>query len=190
MFVSSSSIYRYLYNQLNYIILAECRELFKSILFEIIEHMEMLVLIDETHKDKNASRRRRSCGRKWVKLELSQWFEDTVKYTLIVVKGFNGFIPEPYCLVCRHTSEVESTMWEGSAGTVTQEWFLKFVKDDLCPIFGRFEHSEKQSIVLMDNVSVHILPEVNRAISACGVYLVYTISYSTDLIQLRKMCVS
>ena len=195
--VSPSSIYRCLHNQLNYRLLAvqeiakqrneEDRQLFKSALLEIVEHPEMLVFIDETHKDKNASRRRRAWGRRGVNLELSRRFEDTVRYTLIGVADFNGFVPEACCLVCRDISEVEFTTMEGSVGTATQDRFLKFVKDDLCPILGRFDQCEKRSIVLMDNASVHMLPEVKEAIHARGAYLMYTAPYSPDLNPIKKM---
>ena len=48
---------------------------------------------------------------------------------------------------------------------VTQQRFLKFVREDLVPILGSFERSEKRSVVLMDNASVHMLPEVKEAIN-------------------------
>ena len=195
--VSPSTVYRCLHDQLNYRMLAvqeialqrneEDRELFKEALLAIVEHPEMLILVDETHKDKNASRKRRAWGRRGVNLELSRWFEDTVRYTLIGVADFNGFVAESCCLVRRDVAEAEFTTMEGSAGTVTQERFLKFVKDDLCPVLGNFELCEKRSIVLMDNATVHMLPEVKEAIHACGAYLMYTAPYSPDLNPIEKM---
>ena len=66
--VSPNSINRCLHDQLNYRILAvqkivqqrneDDRELCKSALLEILEHLEIFILVDETHKDKNASRRK------------------------------------------------------------------------------------------------------------------------------------
>ena len=46
----------------------EDRELFKSALLEVLEYPEMLVLVDETHKDKNSSRRKQAWGRRSVNL--------------------------------------------------------------------------------------------------------------------------
>ena len=195
--VSPSSVYRCLYHRLNYRLLAvqeiakqrneEDRELFKAALADVLEHPNMLVLVDETHKDKNASRKKRAWGRRGENLELSRWFQDTVRYTLIGVADFDGFISEACCLVRRDNSEAEFTTAEGSAGTVMQERFLQFVKDDLCPILGRFELCEKRSIVLMDNASVHMLPEVKEAIHAKGAYFMYTAPYSPDLNPIKKM---
>ena len=76
---------------------------------------------------------------------------------------------------------------EGSAGTVTQERFLKFVKDDLCPVLGHYELCEKMSIVLIDNATAHMLPEVKEAIHTCGAYLMHTAPYSSDLNPIEKM---
>lgn len=127
--VSPISIYRYLHDWLNYRILVfqeitqqgneEDRELFRSALLEILEHPEMLILVNETHKDKNASRRKRAWGRNGINLELSRWFEDTMQYTLIGVADFYGFVAEACILVLQDVSEAEFTTMEGSAGTVT-----------------------------------------------------------------------
>ena len=64
---------------------------------------------------------------------------------------------------------------------------MKFFKDDLCPILGSFEKSERRSIVVLDNATVHMLPEVKEAIHAAGAYLLYTASYSPDLNPIEKM---
>ena len=56
---------------------------------------------------------------KWVNLELSQWFDNTVQYTLIGVADFNGFVTEVCTLIRRDIHEAEFTTLEGSAGTVT-----------------------------------------------------------------------
>ena len=70
---------------------------------------------------------------------------------------------------------------------MTQQRFLKFVKEDLVPILGSFERSEKRSVVLMDNASVHMLPEVKEAIHNKDAYLMYTPPYSPDLNPIEKM---
>ena len=191
------TVYRCLHDRLNYRLLVvqeiasqrneEDRELFKNALLEILEHPEMLCFVDETHKDRNASRRRRAWGRRGSKLELHRWFENTVRYTFIGVADFNGFVDEACCLIRRDSKEAEFTTAEGSAGTVTQERFLKFVKEDLCPILGSFEESERRSIVIMDNASVHMMPEVKAAINAAGAYLLYSAPYSPDLNPIEKM---
>ena len=90
-------------------------------------------------------------------------------------------------MIRRDISEAEFTTAEGAVGTVTQQRFLKFIKDDLCPIWGSFEKSERRSIVILDNATVHMLPEVKEAIHAAGAYLLYTAAYSPDLNPIEKM---
>jgi hypothetical protein len=55
---------------------------------------EILVLIDETHKDRNASAcRRRGWGKKNSGgVRLRQWYKNIVRYTLIAAADINGFI--------------------------------------------------------------------------------------------------
>ena len=195
--ISPMTVYRCLHDRLDYRMLViqeiaaqrneEDREQFKRALMEIVEHPEMLCFVDETHKDRNASRRKKAWGKRGRKLELHRWFENTVRYTLIGVADFSGFIEEACCLIRRDISEAEFTTAEGAAGTVTQQRFLKFIKDDLCPILGSFEKSERRSIVILDNATVHMLPEVKEAIHAAGAYLLYTAAYSPDLNPIEKM---
>ena len=55
---------------------------------------ELLIIIDETHKDWNAARTRRwrygekNCGG----LKLNAWYKSVVRYTMIGVTDVNGFI--------------------------------------------------------------------------------------------------
>ena len=54
----------------------EDRELFKSTLLEISECPEILLLVDDTRKDRNASQRKHAWGQRRVNLELSRWFQE------------------------------------------------------------------------------------------------------------------
>ena len=47
---------------------------------------------------------------------------------MIDVADFNGFVQEVCCLICQDNS-IRSNVKEGAAGTVTQEQFLKFVRE-------------------------------------------------------------
>ena len=48
-------------------------EIFNSALLKIAEHPEMFLLVDETHKDMNASQRKWTWGQRGENLELSRW---------------------------------------------------------------------------------------------------------------------
>ena len=56
---------------------------------------ELLVTIDESHKDRNAARRRRGWSKKGNTdvVALNEWCESCVRYTLIAAVDINGFIP-------------------------------------------------------------------------------------------------
>ena len=78
--ISPSTIWRALHDQLDYRLLAVAerakemneteRAEFTEALTIILEHPEMAIWIDETHKDRNSSRRRKAWGRRGRKLEL------------------------------------------------------------------------------------------------------------------------
>ena len=100
---------------------------------------ERLVTIDETHKDRNAARRRRGWGKKGNTdgAVMTEWFESCVRYTLIAAADINGFIP-----VACHTVIRDEISDEGAAGTVDGEYFLYWITNYLCPTLGSYELGE------------------------------------------------
>ena len=139
---------------------------------------DRLITIDETHRDRNAARRRRGWGKKGNGggVTVRAWFENVVRYTLIAPADINGFIP----CAC-HTVLRDEVSDEGAAGTVDGEYFLHWVKNYLCPVLGSYELGENRSVVLMDNASTHMSDEVEYAIAATGAILVYGAPYSPHL---------
>ena len=51
----------------------------------------------------------------------------------------------------------------------------------MCPVLGKYENSEPQSIVIMDNASTHLNRQVGDLIEPKGAYLLYTAPYLPDL---------
>ena len=138
---------------------------------------ERLVLIDETHKDRNASRKRRGWSRRNCETLLThEWFQSVVRYTLIAAADINGFIVSACHTVLRDTISEE-----GAAGTVDGDYFLYWVKNYLCPVLGNYELGEPRSIVYMDNASTHMADEVEDAIRGVGAFLIYGPPYSPHL---------
>ena len=146
-------------------------------LSQLVTHPEQCLFVDETHKDKNASRRRRAWGhRNSGGIAIQRWFKENVNYTLIAALDINGFVPSA-CEVVRR-DQISST---GASGTVNREHFIQYTKVYLAPILGKFEFSEARSIVVMDNATTHMCQEVESIIRATGAYLLYTAPYSPDL---------
>ena len=139
---------------------------------------ERLVTIDETHKDRNAAKRRRGWGKKGNTdgAVMNEWFESCIRYTLIAAADINGFIPA----AC-HTVVRDEISDEGAAGTVDGDYFLYWVKEYLCPILGSYELGEARSVVLMDNASTHMSDEIESAIQATGAILIYGAPFSPHL---------
>ena len=74
--------------------------------FLCLKHPNQALLIDETHKDHSACRRRRAYGRKGENLELSSWFANFVRYTMIGAANIYGFIPEACEIIRRDGKQV------------------------------------------------------------------------------------
>lgn len=150
---------------------------YKRALETLVSDPAQLVFVDETHKDRRASRRRRAWGkRNSGGVALKRWFKNTVRYTMIAALDINGFIAETIDCVIR--DEISS---EGAAGTVNADYFESWVENFLCPTLGNFLKAEPRSIVVMDNASTHMDSRVADMIRATGAYLLYTAPYSPDL---------
>lgn len=138
-----------------------------------------LILIDETHKDRNAARTSRGWGRRNNKLGSSiieEWFKSVVRYTLIAVADINGFIECACDTILR--DEISN---EGAAGTVDREYFVNWVKTKLCPVLGRYVDGESRSVVVLDNASTHMCTEVTDLIEATGAVIIYSAPFSPHL---------
>ena len=134
-------------------------------------------MIDETHKDRNAARRRRGWSNRNTKTVLThEWFKSIVRYTLIGAADINGFIAS----AC-HTVLRDQISDEGAAGTVDSEYFLYWIKTYLFPVLGKFEFGEARSVVYMDNASTRMADEVEAAIRSTGAIVIYGPPYSPHL---------
>ena len=187
-YVHHSTLWRYITEHLNYSLqcLTEralqqseiARDDFKRHLRRTLQDKpEMLIMVDETHKDRSASRRRRGYGkRNSGGLKVDEWFKNTIRYTLIGVADINGFVDD----ACRVFPRNEISD-EGAAGTVKREDFENWVEQYLCPQLGNYRRGEARSVVLLDNASTHNSDKVVRLIEAVGAVVVFTAPFSPDL---------
>ena len=123
-FLSLSTISRVLKNQVGYSLQVFYESAIQRDELERIIHKEglrvlvndvvELVFVDETHKDRNSSRRRRVWGvRNSRGMAMNRWFRSNVRYTLIAAICINGFVHTTLDIVRR--DEISE---EGAAGTV------------------------------------------------------------------------
>ena len=66
-------------------------------------------------------------------------------------------------------------------GTVDGDTFLEFVERELLPVLQPFNGMNPNSVVIMDNCSVHHVARVKSLISEVGALLHYLPPYSPDL---------
>jgi len=133
------------------------------------------LFIDETHKDRNASHRRRAWGRRGSDgIAIKRWFKDSARYTLIAVI-IEGFVKSTLHIYPRNMLSIE-----GAAGTVTADDFEDWVEYFLLPVLGDYSRGEPNSIVILDNASTHCSENVLQMIRNKGAYVLFTAPYSPD----------
>jgi len=187
VFISQTTLWRILREKLDYT-LQVCyesakqrsesqRALYKAALKALVKNPYQLLFVDETHKDKAASRRRKAWGpRNSGGIAITRWFQNEARYTMIACLDINGFIPNTIDCVLR--DEISA---EGAAGTVKAAHYEEWVEHFLCPVLGSYAKGEPRSIVVMDNASTHMHQRVAALIRATGAELIYTAPYSPDL---------
>ena len=69
---------------------------------------------------------------------------------------------------------------ECTTGSVDSQKFFDFVRGSLIPHMHSFDGSSPKSIVIMDNCSIHRVPEITRLFAAVGILVMYLPPYSPD----------
>ena len=82
------------------------RQQYKTALECLVSHPNQLVFVDETHKDQQASRRRKAWGiRNSGGVTLRRWFASKVRYTMIASMDVDGFIDSTVGCVLRKDND-------------------------------------------------------------------------------------
>ena len=162
------------------------REDYKQLMERLVKSPNQVMWIDETDKGANASRRKRAWRRRGKRVEISAIFDsnDINRYTMIEAANLSGFVPAACELIQRNKVEGED---DETKGTVDRERFVLYVEKILCPNLGNYDLGEDNSIVVMDNASIHKDPRVEGLINAHGARLVYLPCYSPDLNPIEHM---
>ena len=101
------------------------REQFRTALECLISHPNQVLFVDETHKDRQASWRRKAWGkRNSGGVVLKRWFQMKARYTMIASLDINGFIDATVDCVLRRDREEEPD-------TVDEEYFISWVENYL-----------------------------------------------------------
>ena len=93
-------------------------------------------------------------------------FGDVVRYTCIAACDIHGFILPAYDTVFREATE-------NSTEIVDTECIVEWVENKLAPVLGDYSNGVPRSVVVMDNVIMHLDPRVQDAIETKSSLLVY-----------------
>jgi len=155
------------------------RALYLAMLDSLTDDPSQYCFVDETHKDRNSSRRSRAWKLKNTRNDLSGNCMDSndIRYTMLGAADIDGFIVE----ACETVPRKRGSNPDPSAGTVDSERFTDWVRYKLAPTLGNFVRGEPRSIVIMDNAPIHFNPEVEELIRDAGAILIFQPPYSPDL---------
>lgn len=140
-----------------------------------VRNILQVLIIDESSKGKKASRRRRGWSLVGISPIIYAWFMERhmPDYTFVGAANILGFVKEACDVVKRDNSE--------DRGTMCTEKFEKYIREKVVPILGRYRYGEPNSIVIMDNVIIHLSDKVEKMINAAGAILLLTAPYSPQL---------
>jgi DDE superfamily endonuclease len=151
-----------------------------------VTHPRQCLFLDETARGENASRRRRA----WSPVGITPIIPAAMvrdfdkRYTLLAACNWEGFVFEGCQIVEREQSKDDKNP---DRGTVDSDRFIKYIKECVVPCLGKFVLSEPNSIVIMDNASIHNSIVIRDLIEAAGAILVYTAPYFPEFNPIEFM---
>ena len=161
-------------------------DLYHTRLNDRMNHPRQLLFLDESAKDQSASRRRRALSPRGVTpIILSAMVREFDKrYSLIGACNWEGFVKQACHIVEREQSSVDQNP---ERGTVDGDRFEEYLETYVVPVLGRAIQNEPNSIVIMDNASIHNSTRVRDIIEGAGALLIYTAPYSPELNPIEYM---
>lgn len=79
--------------------------------------------------------------------------------------------------------------YELISGTVNGEIFLKFIQGHLIPQMSSFDGLSERSIAILDNCSIHHVPEIAEEFRKAGIMVIFLPPYSPDYMPI-ELCFS
>ena len=123
---------------------------------------EQLLFIDETSKDAKSAYRKRGWGQRGLPAFTREQFEHGKRFSILAALNMDGFVG-----------------WGTTEGTFTRDTFHATFVDAILPHVGAWPG--RISIVIMDNASIHVYPQLALACQMRGAVLLYLPPYSPQL---------
>ena len=130
---------------------------------------ECLIFCDESHVSRDDVRRRRGWSTRGQSTDVFEHFgQGDVSYTLFGAFNIDGFVFDA-CMAGR--------------GINNSERFAEWVEHRLCPVLGSWVLNEPNSVVVLDNASIHhkLFTRISRLIRAAGARIVFLSPFSPCL---------
>lgn len=154
-----------------------------------IDNPSQLIFVDESGVSNESSRRRRGYGKKGLPVARYSIFDGegaangVNSFTLIAAANINGFVLPACERVERKRSATDT---DPTRGTIDQNRFYQWVVTRLVPVLGNRAFKEDNSVVVMDNATIHKHPGVVHAIKAVGAQVIWTAAFSPDLNPIER----
>ncbi len=142
---------------------------------------EMAIYVDESNKNRQSTRRRYGYGRMGSTIKYRAIFNRDIQYTFIAAANMYGFVIEACDEVLHMIKEKEEQK------PVDAERFVQYIKQYLVPVLGNYWLEEANSVVIMDNCSIHLDPRVRELIEDAGAILIFSSPYSPEIIPIEYM---
>lgn len=133
---------------------------------------EMFVFIDETGSDRRDHIRKFGYALKGVPPIYHRWLVRGKRTSAIAAICCDGLIE-----------------YELISGTVNGEIFLKFIQGHLIPQMSSFDGLSERSIAILDNCSIHHVPEIAEEFRKAGIMVIFLPPYSPDYMPI-ELCFS
>ena len=158
---------------------------YKYALYYFLKNPRQLIFLDETYRGKKASIRRRC----WSVVGQSPYLDCFFgshgrRYSALCAANIDGFIPEVCEVIYREDGDNDPIE---TRGTVDRKRFTQWVDQKLCPKLGKYHLRQPNSIVILDNATIHHSEEIVKMIQATGAKIIYLPPYSPDLNPIELM---
>jgi transposase len=142
---------------------------------------EMAIYIDESNKNRQSTRRKYGYGGKGKTIKFRAIFNRDIQFTFIAAANMYGFVIPACDEVLHMIKEKEEHK------PVDAERFVQYIKQYLVPVLGNYWLEEANSVVIMDNCSIHLDPRVRELIEGAGAILIFSSPYSPEIIPIEYM---
>ena len=126
----------------------------------------MVLFMDESNKDRKAARKKYGRSPVGKQVNSVRPFNSDICYTFFGAANYLGFVPAACDAVLHQYKEKEDQKH------LTADTFVEYFKTKVVPILGTYSREEPNSVVVMDNCSIHMDSCISKMVKAAGSVIV------------------